>query len=101
MPSNSALKNLLQLGKGFRKSNSNLAKTEEKQVEFGTKNYVISYNFLNFLERLNKKLEKNRESARNSRKRKKVYIELLENKARVSFLQKQNQSIFSSFSKGF
>lgn len=32
------------------------------------------------LDRLHKKLEKNRESARNSRKRKKIYIEVLENK---------------------
>lgn len=35
---------------------------------------------INIIEKLNKKLEKNRESARNSRKRKKIYIELLESK---------------------
>lgn len=34
------------------------------------------------VEKLNKKLEKNRESARNSRKRKKIYIQLLENKVK-------------------
>jgi len=32
------------------------------------------------VEKLNQKLERNRESARNSRKRKKIYVELLEQK---------------------
>lgn len=47
------------------------------------------------LERLHKKLEKNRESARNSRKRKKIYIELLENK--VKFIKKR---FFINFGSG-
>ena len=33
-----------------------------------------------FLDKLNLKLKRNRESARNSRKRKKIYIDLLETK---------------------
>ena len=43
------------------------------------------------------KLEKNRESARNSRKRKKVYIMLLENK--VNFFSNQLKSVLKK--KGF
>ena len=39
------------------------------------------YKKICFLEKINYKLAKNRESARNSRKRKKVYFELLEAKA--------------------
>lgn len=34
----------------------------------------------NEIEKLNQKLARNRESARNSRKRKKIYIEMLEKK---------------------
>ena len=37
-------------------------------------------NLLVFLDKLNLKLKRNRESARNSRKRKKIYIDLLETK---------------------
>jgi len=53
-------------------------------VDIIKKNIKISI----LLEKMSKKLEKNRESARNSRKRKKVYIELLENKV-YYFLCKQ------------
>lgn len=42
--------------------------------------FNFSNGFLDFKEKLNQKLAKNRESARNSRKRKKIYIELLETK---------------------
>jgi hypothetical protein len=44
----------------------------------GCKDYYLKTNF--FLEKDNDKLAKNRESARNSRKRKKIYLELLEHK---------------------
>lgn len=42
-------------------------------------------------EAINEKLEKNRESARNSRIRKKIYIELLENKVEFYFYYKLNE----------
>lgn len=41
----------------------------------------MSLQFLNTSKE--KKLERNRESARNSRKRKKMYIEMLEHKANI------------------
>lgn len=47
---------------------------------------------IKFLEKMNQKLAKNRESAKNSRKRKKIYIELLENK--VNYLNSKIELIF-------
>lgn len=47
--------------------------------------------YIDFKEKLNQKLAKNRESARNSRKRKKIYIELLETKVikfKLKFIKK-------------
>ena len=41
---------------------------------------LLEIDGLDLEDRLNEKLAKNRESARNSRKRKKIYIELLEKK---------------------
>lgn len=47
--------------------------------ELGKIFYLQEPNFI-IKEKLNMKLKRNRESARNSRKRKKMYIELLETK---------------------
>ena len=44
------------------------------------RNKIKPNNSFAFFENKEKKLEKNRESARNSRRRKKIYIEMLENK---------------------
>lgn len=78
--------------KGFTSTQAGLSKMKkvrsfdtlpsEKVNNVGKCSYVSNWKLIgSFTEdRLNEKLAKNRESARNSRKRKKIYIELLEKK---------------------
>lgn len=75
---NSSIKNEgepeTQIKSGMKKVRScDVLKSDELGNTFSSKNWLTW-----FLEKLNLKLEKNRESARNSRIRKKVYIDLLE-----------------------
>ena len=53
---------------------------------------------INDLDKLNEKIEKNRQSARNSRKRKKIYIQLLETKvaAMTEELEKTKNNIYNN-----
>jgi len=74
-----------QLKNGMKKVRSyDVLKSDEIGIFYDNSPSLIS------TEKLNVKLARNRESARNSRKRKKVYIELLEKKVAQLQLELQN-----------
>lgn len=85
MTPNMYLNNLIaQMSKQQNKSNEKMA-FFPRNTSFNEQNNVNAFNYdssknEDFKSRLDQKLAKNRESARNSRKRKKIYIEMLENK---------------------